>query len=72
MYANLKSEMDIKGVSMEEIAQCLGIHRNSVSNKINGLSTFSVDQAIAVRNSFFPYADMQYLFKKTKKRPEAS
>lgn len=72
MYANLKTEMDIRGISMEELSRFLEIHRNSVSNKINGSSTFSIDEAFAIRDKFFPYADVQYLFKRMGKRPKAS
>ncbi len=68
MYSNLKYEMDLKGLSIETIAETLGIHRNSASNKINGSSSFSVEEAFKIQKAHFPYADMQYLFKRTNKR----
>lgn len=68
MYGNLKFEMDHKGLSIEKIAQTLEIHRNSASNKINGNSSFSIEEAFKVQKTHFPYADMQYLFKRTNKR----
>lgn len=33
---NLRAEMARKKVSIEDIAECLQIHRNSASNKVNG------------------------------------
>ena len=44
------------------ISELLGIHRNSVANKVNGKSRFSVDEAFSVRNRFFPDLETDYLF----------
>lgn len=64
MYFNLVNEMTRMGVTIEMIADFLELHRNTVSNKVNGASSFLVDEALAVREKFFPYADFQYLFRK--------
>ena len=66
MYLNLKTEMDRNGISIEKVAEILEIHRNSASNKINGDSKFSIEEAFELRDRLFPYADVQYLFKKTR------
>jgi plasmid maintenance system antidote protein VapI len=68
MYANLKTEMAVKGVTIEAIAELLGIHRNSVSNKINGNSSFTIEEAVCIKDAHFRYADMQYLFRKENPR----
>lgn len=65
MYLNLKKEMDRNGVTMEDISRTLDIHRNTVSNKINGNTPLSIEEGMIIRNTFFEYADFQYLFKKT-------
>lgn len=52
-YLNLKAEMAKKGITFENVAQLLEIHRNSVSNKINGDSSFSIEQAEKIYNEFF-------------------
>lgn len=67
MYLNLKTELERNNLSIDNIADLLEIHRNSASNKINGDSDFTVEQAFAVREKMFPYADLQYLFKKVQK-----
>ena len=63
MYGNLIKEMALYGVTMSDIAAYLGIHRNSAQNKIKG-GSFSVDEALKIRDKFFANAEMQYLFEK--------
>jgi transcriptional regulator with XRE-family HTH domain len=66
LYENLKFEMQKAGISNEQIAEDLGIHRNSVGNKINGNSDFTVQEAIFIKNYRFPQFTFEYLFKKNK------
>lgn len=63
-YLNLKGEMGKKDVTMESMSKLLKIHRNSVANKVNGDSSFSIDESIKLRNQFFPDLELEYLFKK--------
>lgn len=60
----LIGEMAKKKVTKEEIAKLLDIHWNSVANKINGVSTFSVEEATEIKNAFFPEWKIEELFKK--------
>jgi hypothetical protein len=64
MYLNLLTEMNRIDVTIEQIADALGLHRNSVSNKINGNTPWTFEEALTIRDKFFPYADIQYLFTK--------
>lgn len=66
-YLNLKAEMAKKDVSIENISKLLGIHRNSVSNKINGTSSFTIEEAEKIHNKYFPNTKLLYLFKNTNK-----
>lgn len=61
-YGNLKLEMARRGIAIESIAQLLGIHRNSASNKVNGKSSFTIEEAFVVQKTFFPDLETQYLF----------
>ena len=63
-YLNLKGEMAKRNVTIEEIAQLLQIHRNSVANKIKGESAFYIEEATRIREAFFPDADLSELFQK--------
>lgn len=60
---NLKGEMAKKDITIEEVSKLLGIHRNSVANKINGDSSFSIDEAFKIHKNYFPNLSMEYLFK---------
>lgn len=61
---NLKAEMAKKDITIEEISKLLGIHRNSVANKINGDSSFSVEEAFKIQEHYFPKLALNYLFKR--------
>lgn len=61
-YSNLKAELARKGISMEDVSGLLGIHRNSVSNKINGDTPFTVEEAFKIHDKYFPKLSMDYLF----------
>ena len=61
-YSNLKAELARKGISMEEVSKVLNIHRNSVANKINGETPFTVEEAFKIQNKYFPKLSLVYLF----------
>lgn len=60
-YSNLIGELAKRKVSKEKISECLKIHRNSVTYKLNG-GTFSVEEAVQIRDTFFPECSLEYLF----------
>ena len=62
-YTNLKGEIAKKGITQIEIATTLNIHPNTVTNKINGESSFSIEEAFEIKRCFFPEMDLSYLFK---------
>lgn len=64
MLANLRSEMYKRKITIEKMADFLGIHRNSVSNKLEGNTEFSIEEAFKLRDEFFGDLGMDYLFKK--------
>lgn len=68
--SNLKGEMAKKGITIEAISKLLGIHRNSAANKINGDSSFSIDEAIAIQRNFFPKLTLRYLFEKEESKDD--
>lgn len=61
-YGNLKAEMGRRDITIEAIAKALHIHRNSASNKVNGPSSFSIEEAMIVKDTFFSDLDYEYLF----------
>ena len=66
MQTNLIGEMAKRGISINDVAELLGIHRNSVSNKLYGKSAFTLDEAIAVYDRYFSDLNFRVLFAPTK------
>lgn len=63
-YLNLKAEMGRRDVTIEAIASRLGIHRNSVSYKLNKEGSFSIEEADIIQKVFFPEVPLTVLFEK--------
>lgn len=63
MYKNLSAEIARTGITQKAIAEYLGIHENSISNKISGKSSFTVEEAFQIKEHFFPNCELKYLFK---------
>lgn len=61
-YSNLKLIMFQHNVTIEKISEILSLHRNTVANKLNGDSSFSIDEAFKIKNQVFPSYDLSYLF----------
>ena len=61
-YLTLRGEMAKRKISIENIASLLGIHRNSVANKLNGESSFSIEQAVLIQEAYFPDLSLRFLF----------
>jgi len=64
MYSNLKSVMAAKGVTIDAMASLLGVHRNTISNKLDGESEFTFGQAEQIQNVMFPEYNSAYLFRR--------
>lgn len=65
MRANLIGEMARRSISINDIAKLLGIHRNSVANKLYGRSAFTLDEAITVYDRYFSDMNFRVLFAST-------
>lgn len=62
MRANLVGEMAKRGISINDLAALLGVHRNSVSNKLYGRSAFTLDEALAIYDKYFSDCNFRVLF----------
>jgi len=59
---NLLAEMIRYGVSASDIQKTIGCSTKTVRNKLDGVSVFSVTEAIKIRDIFFPGLRVEYLF----------
>ncbi len=64
MYRNLKAAMAAKGITIDTVANLLGVHRNTVSSKLDGESEFTFGQAEQIQNAIFPEYNSAYLFRR--------
>ena len=65
MYENLKAVMATKRVTNEAIARLLGVHRDTITNKLNGESEFTYAQAELIQETLFPEYNIRYLFRRS-------
>lgn len=61
-YINLIGEMAKADVTKDELAKLLDVHWNSIANKLSGRSSFTVDEAIRIRDYYFQNCVIEYLF----------
>lgn len=59
---NLEVALRQKNISNEAVAKLLNIHRNSLRNKLNGKTDFSISEAFKIKRDLLPEYDMDYLF----------
>lgn len=64
-YVNLKAEMARCGVKQIELAKLLDVREGTISDKINGKSTFDIEEAFKIKKTFFPELSLDYLFSKS-------
>jgi len=62
IYKNLAAEMARKGITKKDLAKLLNMRYPTVVDKTNGKSRFYLDEAIKIKDIFFPDLDLEYLF----------
>ncbi|MEA0555598.1 helix-turn-helix transcriptional regulator [Lysinibacillus irui] len=61
-FPNLEAELARQGIQRKDIAEKIGVRVATVSDKLNGKYPFTLDEATAIKNIFFPNLSMDYLF----------
>lgn len=64
MYNNLKSIMVLVNISEEQLAKQIGITKQSLKNKINGITDFKISEAFKIRSYLNAAITVEELFKK--------
>jgi len=62
MLNNLIAEMARKHINRSELAKLIGKSYNQTRARINGNSSFTIDEAILIQEKLFPDLDIKYLF----------
>ena len=68
---NLRATMARERVSIQDIADCLDVHRNTASAKVSGETEFSIQEAFRLRDRYFRQYSLEWLFAKIKFSKEA-
>lgn len=61
-YPNLRYQMQLQGFSIKQLSENIGIHANSLSNKLKGKSSFTLEEVQKICKVLNQTSD--YLFKK--------
>ena len=62
MKVNLVGEIAKRKILISDIAEYIGVHRNTVTNKIYGKQDFTLSEAFAIADHYFPDCDFRWLF----------
>lgn len=64
MYPNLKAEMARRNIGAYLIAGSIGLNISSFYRSLRGKRGFTLEEAIRIRDSFFPDFTLEQLFEK--------
>lgn len=64
MLNNLRAEMARSNIVVKDVAKVLGLGNRATRDRLAGRVMFSIDEALAVRDAFFPEVEVGYLFDK--------
>ncbi len=59
---NLVKEMAAAKVTNEMLSATLGVHRNTIANRLAGNGKFSIDEAFRIQKTYFRDIGLEYLF----------
>lgn len=62
MLMNLRAEMARRGIKPKHLAQLLELRLATIYDKLNGKYSFTFDEALAIKNEFFPDSNIEFLF----------
>lgn len=64
IYPNLAGEIAKKGITKKAMAAQLGMHYKTFTNRMYGKTPLTFDDAIRIKNMFFPDSSVEFLFEK--------
>lgn len=69
VYQNLKAEMARQNLTKRDLARGLNTAERNIRNRFNGKTPFSIPEAFAIRDKFFPGISLDYLFQRDAATP---
>lgn len=61
---NIDKARKDKGVTLVDMADCLGVRYQTISDKIQGKYPFTFEETVKLHDKFFSEYDLVYLFSK--------
>lgn len=62
MLMNLRAEMARRGVKPKHLALLLELRLATIYDKLNGKYAFTFDEALMIKNEYFPDSNIEFLF----------
>lgn len=72
MYPNLEAEMARNNVRNEDIAKAIKKDERTIRNKRSGVTDFTWNETLIIRNVFFPSLQLEYLFEQSQQTSSAN
>lgn len=67
MLNNLRAAMAVKKITSLALAALIGTTEKTINNKLNGITDFTLPEALKIKNNLFPEYDLCYLFASTER-----
>ena len=65
MLHNLEAEIARRNLTKQEVADCIGISKRTLYDKLVGKTAFTIKEASKLQGELFPDCEMDYLFEQT-------
>ena len=64
MFPNLSDALKDKGITLKAVAILIGCTEKTLQNKMNGITEFTLSEALLINENLLPEFRLQYLFSK--------
>lgn len=61
-YRNLEAELKRKNITKKDLAEAFNLRYATISDKLNGKTRLTLNEAFAIKEKFFPDLSIEYLF----------
>lgn len=61
-YRNLEAELKRKNITRKDLAEAFNLRYATITDKLSGKTRLTLNEAIAIKQKFFPDLSIEYLF----------